>query len=128
VTEAAASTLAAANDDAVSAGGTDDADDDGLYSAELRVVARQLMDSSWREVFTSGSTAGVPTVFHQPQFQEMLTRIAADASQGRVFPPARSVFNAFDLTPLDEIKARPAPVQIQNSLRRRNPPCCEVYF
>jgi hypothetical protein len=125
VTEAAVSTTAAVND-AVSAGGTDA--DDGLYSAELRVVARQLMDSSWREVFTSGSTAGVPTVFHQPQFQEMLTRIAADASQGRVFPPARSVFNAFDLTPLDEIKARPAPVQIQNSLRRRNPPCCEVYF
>ena len=124
MTEAAVSATAAVND-AVSAGGTDA--DDGLYSAELRVVARQLMDSSWREVFTSGSTAGVPTVFHQPQFQEMLTRIAADASQGRVFPPPRSVFNAFDLTPLDEIKVRPAPVQIQNSLRRRNPGF-EVYF
>ena len=81
----------------------------GIYAAELRVVARQLMaHPSWGAVFKSGSlkagSDGTPTMFHHPNFQALLQRVAADADRGSVFPPAQSVFRAFDLTPLESVK------------------------
>lgn len=112
-----------------------------MYAAELRVLARQLMDhSSWGVIFqhgtstiadpvrtgqTSGNGVGKvtaenavgpnrcgsqqqsknhPTIFHHSNFQHLLQQISTDAESGRVFPPARLVFRAFELTPLDCVK------------------------
>jgi|EP01043_Picozoa_sp_COSAG02_P001944 hypothetical protein len=88
-----------------------------MYAAELRVIARQLMDHpSWGPIFQhdtstiedpvrgEGATGNVPTTFHHSNFQHLLQQIATDASRGRIFPPARCVFHAFELTPLDSVK------------------------
>lgn len=42
--------------------------------------------------------------FEAPYFAELTERIRMEYAQGRVFPPAGLLFNAFDLTPFDEVK------------------------
>ena len=101
-----------------------------LYAAELRFITRQLMEhSSWGAIFqlvgpareSDGDDKGTPTadmavdshrqqsnsaptLFHHANFQILLQQVARDADRGRIFPPARCVFRAFELTPLDIVK------------------------
>ena len=44
------------------------------------------------------------TLFHHSSFQHILEQVTIDACRGRIFPPARRVFHAFELTPLDSVK------------------------
>lgn len=51
-------------------------------------------------------SAVLQSEFDAPYFKELTDRVRAEYTQGqvRVFPPARLLFNAFDLTPFDEVK------------------------
>jgi hypothetical protein len=69
-----------------------DGDGMGTPTANMAVDARRQQSS------------GAPTLFHRANFQDLLQQVATDADRGQIFPPARCVFRAFELTPLDSVK------------------------
>ena len=42
--------------------------------------------------------------FGKPYYKELYTRVAQEYRTGRVFPPAKDLFRAFELTPFSEVK------------------------
>lgn len=42
--------------------------------------------------------------FHKPYYKELFTFVKDEYSQTVIFPPADDIFNAFDFTPLSEVK------------------------
>ncbi len=54
------------------------------------------IDSSWQAVLADE--------FEKPYFQTLASRVRAEYSCGRIFPPASKIFSAFDMTPFDRVK------------------------
>lgn len=54
------------------------------------------IESSWKEVLFDQ--------FQQPYFEELRNFIVAEKSQYQIFPPGSLIFNAFNLTPFNEVK------------------------
>ena len=56
------------------------------------------MEESWKKV--------LKTEFTKPYFQQAVTFIKTEKAQGKtLYPPGQLIFNAFDQTPFDELKA-----------------------
>ena len=54
------------------------------------------IDESWRRVLADE--------FEKPYFAELAAFVRAAYAHGVCYPPARKIFNAFDLTPFDRVK------------------------
>lgn len=54
------------------------------------------IEESWKEVL-------VPT-FDQPYFQNLVAFVKDEYSKGKVFPPGKDIFNAFEYCPVDQVK------------------------
>lgn len=53
----------------------------------------------------SGSwEAALKPEFHKPYYKELFQKVGAEYGSHKIFPPADDVFNAFHLTPLDQVK------------------------
>ena len=54
------------------------------------------IDSSWKKV--------LKTEFQEPYWEELTEFVRKQYLSGKVFPPAKNIFRAFDLCPLDKVK------------------------
>jgi len=42
--------------------------------------------------------------FEKPYFSELITFVKSEYATGKIYPPAKLIFNAFDLCPFDDVK------------------------
>lgn len=54
------------------------------------------IEESWKEI--------LGTTFDQPYFQYLVAFVKDEYSKGKVFPPGKDIFNAFDYCPVDQVK------------------------
>lgn len=54
------------------------------------------IEESWKEVLVQ--------TFDQPYFQNIVTFVKDEYSKGKVFPPGKDIFNAFEYCPIDQVK------------------------
>lgn len=54
------------------------------------------IEESWKEI--------LGTTFDQPYFQNLVAFVKDEYSKGKVFPPGKDIFNAFDYCPVDQVK------------------------
>ncbi len=54
------------------------------------------LDSSWKKV--------LDPEFHQPYWETLSTQVRKEYLSKKVYPPAKDIFRAFDLCPLDKVK------------------------
>jgi uracil-DNA glycosylase len=54
------------------------------------------IEESWKEI--------LGTTFDQPYFQNLVAFVKNEYSKGKVFPPGKDIFNAFDYCPVDQVK------------------------
>lgn len=54
------------------------------------------IEESWKEVLS--------TTFDQPYFQNLVAFVKDEYSKGKVFPPGKDIFNAFEFCPVDQVK------------------------
>lgn len=54
------------------------------------------IEESWKEI--------LGTTFDQPYFQNLVAYVKDEYSKGKVFPPGKDIFNAFDYCPVDQVK------------------------
>ncbi|WP_161883048.1 uracil-DNA glycosylase [Deinococcus alpinitundrae] len=70
----------------------------GLFGSEADTAPASVPDlsASWQRALAAE--------FAQPYFQTLMRFVAAERAAGPVFPAPEDVFNALNLTPLDEVK------------------------
>jgi len=63
---------------------------------DVAALVREFPEGSWKNALASE--------FNRPYFVSLAHFVASARSKGKVYPPPRDVFNAFRLTPLEDVK------------------------